>query len=325
MRALTHATFGDPATVLEVTEVPTPIPGAGEALVRVVRATVHNHDLWTIRGTYGFKPELPAGSGTEALGVVEELGEGVTHLAVGQRVVIGGVFGAWAEKVLAPAAALLPVPDAVGDEAAAQLVAMPFSAVSLLDFAGLEPGEWLIQNASNGAVGRLVAQFAKARGIRVVSLVRRTAGETELADAGIDGVISTDREDWRERVTALTGGAPIRVAVDSVGGSASADLLSVIAEGGTLISFGAMDDGTMLVPSGAVIFKQATVKGFWGSVVSKAMAPEHRDALLREIVERVASGEVVLPVGGTFGFDEVGAALEAQDQPGRVGKIQLVP
>ena len=131
MRALTHPSFGDPADVLEVSEVPTPTPAAGEALVRVVRATIHNHDLWTVRGTYGFKPELPARSGTEAVGVVEALGEGVTGLEVGQRVVAGGVFGAWAEYVVAPAAALLPVPDAIDDDAAAQLVSMPFSAVSL--------------------------------------------------------------------------------------------------------------------------------------------------------------------------------------------------
>ncbi|GAA4129552.1 zinc-binding dehydrogenase [Nocardioides fonticola] len=327
MRALTHDTFGDPAEVLTVTEVADAgEPGPGQVRLRIVRATIHNHDLWTVRGTYGFKPDLPgARSGTEALGVVEALGEGVTHLSVGQRVVAGGVFGVWAEQVLAPAAALLPVPDSIEDGAAAQLVSMPFSAVSLLDFTGLEAGGWLIQNAANGAVGRLVVQFARARGINVVSLVRREAGEQELADAGIDRVVSTDRADWRDRVEAITGGAPITVAVDSVGGQAAADLLGVLAVDGTLISFGAMNDGVMLIPSGDVIFKQATVKGFWGSAVSKAMAPERRTALLREVVERVASGEVTLGVEETFPLEKAADAVAAHFRPGRVGKIQLVP
>lgn len=326
MRALTQETFGDPAEVLAVTDTPgAGEPGEGQVRLRIVRATIHNHDLWTVRGTYGFKPDLPARSGTEALGVVEALGAGVTHLEIGQRVVAGGVFGVWAEQVLAPATALLPVPDAIDDGAAAQLVSMPFSAVSLLDFTGLGEGDWLIQNASNGAVGRLVVQFARARGLNVVSLVRREAGEQELADAGIDRVVSTDRDDWRDRVEAITGGAPITVAVDSVGGQASADLLSVLAVDGTLISFGAMNDGVMQIPSGDVIFKQATVKGFWGSAVSKAMAPERRTALLREVVERVASREVVLPVEATFGLDQISEAVAAHFTPGRVGKIQLVP
>ncbi|WP_155727728.1 alcohol dehydrogenase catalytic domain-containing protein, partial [Mycobacterium avium] len=81
----------------------TPEPGPGEVRVRTVLASIHNHDLWTIRGTYGFKPELPARSGTEAVGVVDAVGEGVTTLQPGQRVVTGGTFGVWAEYFVAPA------------------------------------------------------------------------------------------------------------------------------------------------------------------------------------------------------------------------------
>ncbi|MEV9509286.1 alcohol dehydrogenase catalytic domain-containing protein, partial [Klebsiella variicola] len=87
---------------------------------------------WTIRGTYGYKPELPARAGTEAVGIVDALGEGVEGLEIGQRVATGGTFGVWAEYVVAPAAGLIPVADALPDEMAAQLVSMPFSAISLL-------------------------------------------------------------------------------------------------------------------------------------------------------------------------------------------------
>src|SRR6476659_10045496 len=86
MRALIHTAFGDPAEVLEVAERPLPEPGPGQVRVRTLLSPIHNHDLWTIRGTYGFKPELPAASGTEAVGVVDALGEGVEGLRVGQRV-----------------------------------------------------------------------------------------------------------------------------------------------------------------------------------------------------------------------------------------------
>ena len=106
MRALVQPRFGDPAEVLSVQEVPDPEPGPGQVLMRVLLSPIHNHDLWTVRGIYGFKPEMPARAGTEAVGVVEALGDGVDTLEVGQRVATGGSFGAWAELIVAPAAGL---------------------------------------------------------------------------------------------------------------------------------------------------------------------------------------------------------------------------
>lgn len=325
MRALIHDTFGDPAEVLHVADVETPEPGPGEVRVRTVLASIHNHDLWTIRGTYGFKPELPARSGTEAVGVVDAVGEGVTTLQPGQRVVTGGTFGVWAEYFVAPAAALVPVPDGIDDEAAAQLISMPFSALSLLEYLDVAPGQWIAQNAANGAVGRLVAQFAAARGVHVLGLVRRAEGIAELAAAGISGVVATDDDAWRDRVLEITGGAPIVAGVDSVGGSASDDVLSLLADDGTLVVFGAMASPTMSLSSGSVIFRQVTVKGFWGSKVSRAMDASARAALIGEVIRGVADGSVTLPVAAVHSFDEASLAVRANFEPGRVGKLLLRP
>ncbi len=325
MRALVHGEFGDPAEVLSVREVPVPEPGPGQVRVRLVLSPIHNHDLWTVRGTYGYKPTLPAVGGTEALGVVDALGEGVEHLTIGQSVVTGGTLGVWSEYFIASAAALIPLPDGVPDEVAAQVVAMPFSAVSLLDALGLEAGDWLAQNAANGAVGRLLAQLAPARGINVVGLVRRGAGVDELAGQGIGNIVATDDEGWRERVAEVTGGAAVKVGVDSVGGAASGQVLSLLAENGTLVVFGAMASPVMQIPSGDVIFKQATVKGFWGSKVSSTMAPEERARLMGEVFTRLREGVITLPVEATYGFDEIAQASRANFDAGRVGKVMLRP
>lgn len=325
MRALVHDTFGEPSEVLHVTEVETPEPGPGQVRVRTLLSPIHNHDLWTIRGTYGYKPELPARSGTEALGVVDAVGEGVTTVQPGQRVVTGGTFGVWAEYFVAPAAALIPVPDAIADEAAAQLVSMPFSALSLLEYLDVEPGQWIAQNTANGAVGRLVAQLAAARGVHVLGLVRRAEGVEELAAAGIEGVVATDQDGWRERAVEITGGAPIVAGVDSVGGAASGDVLSLLAENGTLVVFGAMASPTMELSSGDVIFRQLTVKGFWGSKVSAAMEPARRAALIGEIITRVAEGSLSLPVAAVHAFDDAASAARENFTPGRVGKLLLTP
>ncbi|WP_066521265.1 zinc-binding dehydrogenase [Curtobacterium ammoniigenes] len=325
MRALIHDRFGDPAEVLSVAEIPTPEPRPGQVRVRTLLSPIHNHDLWTVRGTYGYQPTLPAQAGTEAVGVVDALGDGVTALQVGQRVVTGGTFGVWAEAFVAPAAGLIPVPDAMDDATAAQLVSMPFSAIALLDSLQLEPGQWLVQNAANGAVGRLVAQLAAARGVHVLGLVRRSAGVDELEQQGIGDIVATDTSDWRERVTATTGGAPIIAGVDSVGGSASGEVLSLLAENGTLVVFGAMASPTMEIASGDVIFKQATVRGFWGAKVSSAMAQERRAALLGELMQRIGDGSLTLPVSATYSFDEIADASRANFEPGRVGKVLLRP
>ena len=323
MRALIHSTFGDASEVLEVAERPLPEPGAGEVRVRTVLSPIHNHDLWTIRGTYGFKPQLPAAAGTEAVGVVDALGEGVDSLTVGQRVVTGGTFGVWSEYFVTRAAGLIPVPDTMSDDTAAQLVAMPFSALSLLDFLDVQPGDWIVQNTANGAVGKLVAQFAAARGVHVLGLVRRDAGVGELAGLGIRDVVSTESPDWRERAAEVLGGNAPRAAVDSVGGEAAGDLLSLVGEGGTLVSFGSMGSETLQLSAGDLIFKQATVKGFWGSTVSRTMDAAQRGALFGELIQRIGSGEVVLPVDAVYPFERARDAAAASAVPGRAGKVLL--
>ena len=123
MRSAIHATFGEPADVLELGDRPVPQPGAGEVRIKTSLAPIHNHDLWTIRGRYGYKPELPAIGGSEAVGIVDALGEGVEGATVGQRVAVASAHGTWAEYFLAPARLLVPVPQALPDETAAQLIA----------------------------------------------------------------------------------------------------------------------------------------------------------------------------------------------------------
>lgn len=325
MRALVQPRFGDPAEVLAVHEVPDPEPGPGEALVRVLLSPIHNHDLWTARGSYGFKPAMPARAGTEAVGVVEALGEGAKGLEVGQRVATGGSFGAWAELIVAPAAGLVPVPEGIDDEAAAQLVSMPFSAIALLDVLDVSEGDWIVQNAANGAVGRLVSQLAAARGVHVLGLVRRAEGVAELAEQGIDNVVATDDEGWRERVRAIVQDAPVVAGVDSVGGASAGDVVSLLAEDGVLVVFGAMASPTLEIGSGDVIFKQVVIKGFWGSKVFVGMSREKRAELMGELVTGIGSGSLTLPVEKVFALEDIAEAARASQAPGRRGKILLRP
>lgn len=145
-----------------------------------------------------------------------------------------------------------------------------------------------MQNTANGAVGRLVAQLAAARGVHVLGLVRRAEGVEELREQGIERVVATDDDGW-------------------------------------LVVFGAMASPTLEVSSGDVIFKQVSIKGFWGSKVFAAMSREKRAALMGELVTGIGSGALTLPVEKVYALDEIADAAHANGEPGRRGKVLLRP
>jgi len=325
MRSAVHTLFGDPADVLALADNPVPQPGPGEVRIKMLLSPIHNHDLWTVRGQYGYKPTLPAIGGSEAVGLVDALGAGVQGVTAGQRVAVAGVHGSWAEYFIAPAPQLVPLPEAIADEAAAQLIAMPLSALMLLEFLEVDSGDWIVQNTANGAVGKTLAMLAAARGVHTVNLVRRNAGVEELAALGIGNAVSTAQPDWQAQVRAITGDAKPRAAVDSIGGKASGELLALLGEGGLLVSFGSMAGEPMQIASGDLIFKQAVVKGFWGSKLSAAMSVEDKRRLLGELLGLAASGALKLPVEAIYDLADISKAVAASLTPGRKGKVLLRP
>jgi len=325
MKAATYTKFGDPADVLEIKDVARPQPKAGEVLIRTVLSPIHNHDLWTIRGTYGYKPELPALGGSEALGIIEAVGDGVDTTMIGKRVVNAGKIGTWAEYFTAPAAGVLPLPDVITDEAGAQLIAMPFSAIALLEFLDVKEGDWVIQTAANGAVGKIFADLARTRGIKTINLVRRTEAVAELEALGIDNVLSTGQDGWKKRAREILGDSGAKAAIDSVGGPIVADIADLLTLNGLLVVFGTATGVPLQLNAGSMISNHLTVKGFWGSRIISEMAAEEKTRLITELVTLAAHGKLHLPSGGEFGLDQLTDAVKASLTPGRSGKILIRP
>lgn len=326
MLAAIHDKFGEPADVLTPKETQKPIPAKGEILVKMVLSPIHNHDLWTIRGNYGYKPDLPGAiGGTEAVGIVDTLGEGVDAALLGQRIAIAGVHGTWAEYFIAPADGVLPLPEAISDVAGAQLIAMPFSAISLLETLKATRGDWIVQTAANGAVGKIMAVLAKARGINIINLVRRKEAVAELEAMGLENVISTSDNDWLARSRTLIGKPGAVSAIDSVGGETGAALVDLLATDGELVVFGTATGAPLPLSSGTMIMKHITVKGFWGARISREMAPEERKRMITELVMLTIKGDLVLTDGGVYPVSDTVAAVTAALTPGREGKVMLRP
>lgn len=220
-------------------DVPTPEPGAGEVRVRVRAAAVNFPDLLMTRGDYQLKPDLPFVSGLEFSGEVDAIGEGVTGWRPGDAVVGGNRFGAMAEYVVVPVAALRPKPEALGwGEAAAYPVAYLTAYVALVRCARVEPGEWVLVHGAAGGVGLATVDLAKALGARVIaaasSAEKRQAIERLYAP---DAVISAG-PGFREEVKALTGGKGADVIFDPVGGDIFDESTRCIAFGGRLLVIG---------------------------------------------------------------------------------------
>ncbi|WP_353474860.1 zinc-binding dehydrogenase [Salipiger sp. H15] len=324
MRAAYHDVFGDPAEVMLFGEIDIPKPAAGEVLVKMILSPIHNHDLWTIRGQYGYVPELPGEiGGSEAVGTVAAVGEGVDAALLGQRISVGGVHGSWAEFFIAKAATLVPLPEAIRDEDAAQLIAMPFSAIALLDSLKVGECEWLVQTAANGAVGKIMVSLAKARGIKLLNLVRRAEAVDELKALGAEHVLCTSDEGWLDAAKALIGEAGAVSAIDSVGAELGMALAALLGRDGEYVVFGTATGAPLQLPSGEMITKHLAVRGFWASRVFGEMDNATQVRLLTELVTLAAQGKLALDVGGVFPLEEVAAAMTAAQTPARSGKIML--
>lgn len=325
MKAAIHTEFGEPEMVLHLEDQPIPELAANEVRVKTILAPIHNHDIWTVRGRYGYQPSFPAIGGSEAVGIIDAIGHDVNHVQVGQRIAVASVHGTWAEYFIAPAHSVIPLPDEIPDEIAAQLIAMPLSSAMLLEFLKVKSGDYLIQNAASGAVGKTLAMLAKPRGIHVISLVRRESAIAELKELGIEHVVSTEQEDWKAQVKSIVADQAIIAAVDSIGGTASRDLVELLGENGTLVSFGTMKGEAMQIPSGDLIFKQATVKGFWGSKVSRDLSSADKKRLIMELIQGVLNQTLKLPVEAIFSLKEIKAASLASLKPAKKGKVLLKP
>lgn len=325
MRSAIHKSFGKPADVLSVGDSPMPQPAANEVRIKTILSPIHNHDLLTISGQYGYKPELPAIGGSEALGIIDAVGDDVTDFSVGQRVACASVHETWAEYFVAPASMVFVIPDAIEDELAAQLIAMPLSALMLLEFLEVDSGQWIIHNAANGAVGKTLAMLASARGVKTINLVRSKDSVAELTALGIKNNVVTADDDWKDQVGAIIGDDKITAAVDSVGGESSNQLLSLLGSNGTLVSFGIMSGKPMSLDAGSLIFKQAVVKGFWGSKTSQEMDVENKQRLIDELLERATNGDLKLPIEAIYSLDDITTAVSGQVQSGKKGKVLLKP
>lgn len=325
MQSVRFDEFGNPAEVLRVEDVPQPEAGANQVLVRLRARPINPSDLLTVRGLYGALPKLPATPGLEGMGEVVAVGDGVSNLRPGQRVIPLGVQGTWQQYIVAPSAQLIPVPDSISDQTAAQFVVNPLTAwIMTIEELALKPGEWLLQTAAGSTLGRVVLQIARLRGFKTINVVRRREQVEELKALGADEVICTADEEISERVKEITGKAGITKAIDAVGGQTGADVMGVMGRGGVMLVYGLLSMEPMPIDGGRMIFTTSTLRGFWLGEWLRSAPPERQQAITTEMLRSMASNEIVPPVEAEYPLADVLSAVAHAERQGRSGKVLLV-
>ncbi len=316
--------------VLQVTEVPQPDPGPGEALVRVRAAGVNPVDTKVRqKGLFAPGAEPPAILGCDGAGAVERVGEGVDTVAPGDRVLfmnggIGLAPGNYAEYAVVDARFLARTPDGVPDTQAA---AMPLVALTaweaLLDRAGLRSGERVLVHAGAGGVGHVAIQLARAAGAHVITTVSDADKAQMARDLGAEAVIHYEEEDVLEAVRRWTDGAGVEVVLDTVGGAVCSQSLYALATYGRLV--------TILALPGDMDWQHARLHNL--AVVQELMltpmilgledARRHQAGILAECAQRMADGRLQVRVAQTYSLEQASTAHERMELGGVMGKLVL--
>src|SRR6201990_1486255 len=238
MKAIHLTAYGNPAQNLKMVEVPEPrTASAGEALVRMEYAPIAYSDLLLANGVYLLNPKLPSVIGGEGAGIVEAIGPGVTNVKAGDRVTIPFGTFTWSEKVLAPAQGLFVVPPPIDAKTASMLNINPTTAVLLLDeFVKLKPKDWIVLNAANSQIARCIIAIAKSRDLNVIGIVRRSELIPEIEKLGAD-FVGIESPELSKQIQIATGGMPISLGLDAVGGPATATIASVLSSSAPFVSY----------------------------------------------------------------------------------------
>ena len=317
--------YGEPEEGLRCAEVPdVGTPGAGEVVFEVLAFPINPADISFCRGTYRLKPELPATPGAECVGRVLGIGAGVTHVKPGD-LVINLQRENWAQRRRVKGDDVIAVSEGIDIQQAAMLRINPATALLLLtDIVALKPGDWIIQNVANSAVGRLVIRLARARGVKTVNVVRRESLFGELKALGAD-VCVVDGPDLAEAVKSQTRGAPIRLGLDAVSGRATGRLSACLAENGVVCNYGSMSGEDPVMSRSALVSGGQSLVGF---ILGRGLATrslEQVRAIYADLGRQVLDGTLTAPVERVYPIEEITTALAHAQRGARSGKILVAP
>ncbi len=315
MKAVRIHEFGG-ADALRVDEVEKPQAGAGEVLLKTAIAGINYADTMLRSGTYFFKPPLPFTPGFEVAGTIEALGAGVAGLQIGQRVIASLQGGGYAEYALANAARVVSIPEDLEFGKATALLIQGLTALGLLK--NLRAGQTVLIHAAAGGVGSLLVQLAKHKKARVIGTASTQQKLDIVKDLGADVTVNYTEANWTERVLEATQGKGVDLLIEMVGGDIGSRNVELLAEGATMIVFGAASGKDFQISALGLMSKNLTVRGY--TLYSES--PETLAGFTRELMSHVEADRLRVMVQ-KFPLAEASRAHAAIEGRKTTGKVVL--
>ncbi len=323
MRAVLCKELGGPEKLV-VEHIAPLTAGKGQVVVSVKAAGVNFPDILIIQGKYQFKPEPPFSPGGEVAGVVKAVGEGVTGVKVGDRVIAFNTWGGFAEEMVVEGDRTVPMVDGMDFvTASAFILTYGTSYHALTDRAQIKPGETLLVLGASGGVGLAAIQLGKAMGARVIAAASSAAKLEVCRENGADELINYATEDLRARVKAITGGRGVDVVYDPVGGPFSELALRDMAWNGRFLVVGFAAGDIPKVPLNLALLKGCSIVGvFWGAFTRNEVERNRRNNA--ELMQMYLDGKVKPHIHATYPLEQAADALNEVLQKRVSGKVVLV-
>ncbi|XP_068823730.1 enoyl-[acyl-carrier-protein] reductase, mitochondrial isoform X4 [Capricornis sumatraensis] len=321
VRALVYGHHGDPAKVVELKNLELAAVGGSDVHVKILAAPINPSDINMIQGNYGLLPQLPAVGGNEGVGQVVAVGSSVTGVKPGDWVIPANPgLGTWRTEAVFSEEELITVPSDIPLQCAATLGVNPCTAYRMLvDFERLQPGDSVIQNASNSGVGQAVIQIAAALGLRTINVLRDRPDLQKLTDRlknlGADHVVTEEGLRKPEMKSFFKDMPQPRLALNCVGGKSSTELLRHLAPGGTMVTYGGMAKQPVIASASQLIFKDLKLRGFWLSQWKKDHSPNQFKELILTLCDLIRRGQLTAPACSEVPLQDYLCALEASTQP----------
>ena len=305
-------------------EMPTPVPQSGQVLIRIEAASLNFPDLLIVQNKYQMKPDLPFVPGSEYAGVIEAVGEGVTHLKVGQSVACLSGTGGFGTHTLAPAKLCMPLPPGFpAVDAAAFIMIYATSHHALIDRAALKAGETVLVLGAAGGVGTAAIQIAKAAGARVIAAASTDEKCALCKSLGADETINYTTQNIREALKTMTEAKGPDVIYDPVGGDYAEPAFRSIAWRGRYLVVGFAAGPIPALPFNLALLKGASIVGvFWGDFSRRE--PQANAAMMAELAQWYAQGKVKPVIDRTMPMSDLKAAYAHMGSRGVMGKLVMV-
>ena len=322
MKAILCKAYGPPETLV-VEDIPSPLPGPGEVVIEMRAASLNFPDVLIVQNKYQVKPPLPFSPGSELSGIVKDVGEGVTRVKVGERVMAFTTYGAFAEEVKTHESRILPMPEGMDfPTAAAFILTYGTSDHALSDRGALKAGETLLVLGAAGGVGLAAVEIGKALGARVIACASTDDKLAVCREHGADETINYSSEDLRDRIKQLTGTNGVDVVYDAVGGAYTEPALRSTAWRGRLLVVGFAAGDIPKIPLNLTLLKGCSIVGvFWGDFTRRE--PQVFAARVKQLGDWFQQGKLKPHVSATLPLERAVEALQMMASRQVKGKIVL--